>query len=272
MKEGWSSQKVSTQYLSVNSCGTEEAMTRDIPTFRPQGRVDYHILYVKQGICRIEGDDTRDVPAGSIILFRPGETQKYCFLAEEQSICWYVHFTGSGCEELLAQLLPPDQQMMDIGRSTGCEMAMERMVQEYVLHRPFYRQACAAHLYQLLVLIGRKMQYDSKTGAPYPDKRIERICCLIHQDYRQNTSLETYAAQCCLSPSRFAHLFKQNVGVSPMEYRNRLRIERAKDLLLDTDLPIQSVADLVGFADHSYFSRVFTAQAGSSPSQYRKMR
>ena len=82
--------------------------------------------------------------------------------------------------------------------------------------------------------------------------------------------LEQYAAGCCLSMSRFAHLFTQCVGTPPGAYRNRLRIERAKELLLFTDLPVGEVGALVGFEDGSYFTRLFTAAVGQAPTRYRR--
>ena len=59
MEWEWSSQKLSAEYLCVNSCGTEIALERDIPTHRPKGRVDYHILYIEKGAWSKTGAGAR---------------------------------------------------------------------------------------------------------------------------------------------------------------------------------------------------------------------
>lgn len=271
MVKEWSSQKISTEFLCVNSCGTEVAHDRDIPTYRPSGRVDYHILYVQKGACRLEkSGKVQNVSAGNVILFRPLETQKYCFLSDQQSVSQYIHFTGEGCENLLQRFLPQGRSVFFVGNSTSCEMVLERMAQEVVFKRPFWEQASAAYLFQLLALIGRKLCYAVPGSGPWPEKRIEQICYRLHQEYQQNIPLSHYAADCCLSLSRFSHLFKQSVGVSPGAYRNALRIEKAKKLLLFTDLTVSDISELIGCCDSNYFTRMFKADVGYTPTQYRK--
>lgn len=270
MEWEWSSQKLSAEYLCVNSCGTEIALERDIPTHRPKGRVDYHILYIEKGACALEQNGRRrEVAQGNVILLRPGEAHHYCLLARYQSVSQYIHFAGTGCEGLLGRFLPPGQSVFFVGNSSTCSMVLERMAQELIFKRDFYEEACAAYLYQLLALFGRKARTGKEEAAP-SDRRIGQICCQIQREYNKNVPLEQYAASCCLSMSRFAHLFTQCVGTPPGAYRNRLRIERAKELLLFTDLPVGEVGALVGFEDGSYFTRLFTAAVGQAPTRYRR--
>jgi transcriptional regulator GlxA family with amidase domain len=64
-------------------------------------------------------------------------------------------------------------------------------------------------------------------------------------------------------------IFHQELGISPWDYLNRYRIDRAKGLLQATDLPITEVAAQVGFEDSAYFSRVFHREVGQSPRFFR---
>lgn len=273
MEWEWSSQKLSAEYLCVNSCGTEIALERDIPTHRPQGRVDYHILYIEKGACALEQNgQRREVAQGNVILLRPGEAQHYCLLARYRSVSQYIHFAGTGCEVLLGRFLPRGQSVFFVGTSGTCGMVLERMAQERIFKRDFYEETCAAYLYQLLALLGRKAGTGEESAAALSDRRIGQICCQMQREYNKDVPLEQYAASCCLSMSRFAHLFTQCVGVPPGAYRNRLRIERAKELLLFTDLPVGEVGALVGFEDSSYFTRLFTAAVGRAPTRYRQGR
>lgn len=73
-----------------------------------------------------------------------------------------------------------------------------------------------------------------------------------------------------LSPSRFAHLFRQETGYSPSRYLHTLRMERARLLLLRTFLSVKEVMAQVGITDASHFSRDFSKYHGASPSVVRR--
>jgi AraC-like DNA-binding protein len=73
-----------------------------------------------------------------------------------------------------------------------------------------------------------------------------------------------------LSPSRFNALFRAAIGMSPVDYLLRRRVQRAQQLLIASDLDVAEVAGRVGFADPFYFSRLFKRRCGATPSDYRR--
>ena len=75
---------------------------------------------------------------------------------------------------------------------------------------------------------------------------------------------------CGLSYKYAGTLFKEETGQTIHEYQRMLRVRRAKQLLKETDKPITDIAQLTGFSDVFYFSRVFRAQQGCPPSEYRR--
>ena len=86
----------------------------------------------------------------------------------------------------------------------------------------------------------------------------------------EEISIEGLAERVFLSPSRLAHLFREQMGVSIVRWREDQRIIRAKQLLHTTLLPIAVIAQQIGYDDQLYFSRVFKKRVGVSPSEYRK--
>ena len=72
-----------------------------------------------------------------------------------------------------------------------------------------------------------------------------------------------------LSPGHFSHAFRQATGVAPHRYVLERRVERAKTLLRDSDMPIIEIAHLVGCSSHSHFSVLFNRITGMTPRQFR---
>jgi AraC family transcriptional regulator of arabinose operon len=113
-------------------------------------------------------------------------------------------------------------------------------------------------------------EQDSLRRGAAIDARLQSVVDEASRRLDEPLSVAALARWSRLSPSRLAHLFRESLGVSPMQYVERLRIERAKQLLEHSDLPVAAVARRVGFADPFHFSRRFKKSAGSSPSEYRE--
>jgi AraC family transcriptional regulator len=73
-----------------------------------------------------------------------------------------------------------------------------------------------------------------------------------------------------LSPYHFVRVFKRWIGLAPHQYVMRRRLERGKELLEDTDLPIAEIALAVGCANQSHFSALFRRVTGMTPMTYRQ--
>jgi AraC-like DNA-binding protein len=91
----------------------------------------------------------------------------------------------------------------------------------------------------------------------------------IQAKMRQPISLADLARVVKLHPTYFSDRFKQTVGVRPLDYLMRRRIERAQYLLLSSHASVKEIADAVGIPDAAYFTRVFGRFCGAAPSEYR---
>lgn len=84
--------------------------------------------------------------------------------------------------------------------------------------------------------------------------------------------IATLAKGCAMSPSRFAHQFRDLMGLPPKRYLLQRRLERAQTLLSTSDTPIKTIAAACGFRDADVFSDAFRRRTGSSPSAWRTQR
>jgi len=106
-------------------------------------------------------------------------------------------------------------------------------------------------------------------GVKHADA-MQKALKFINANYAEEITLESVAAAVKLSPTYFSKLFSEEMGCRFTAYLNRLRVERSKLLLRDTDIPLVDIAGMVGYEDQSYFTKVFRKVAGLSPGKYRE--
>ncbi|WP_041741769.1 helix-turn-helix domain-containing protein [Caldicellulosiruptor kronotskyensis] len=82
--------------------------------------------------------------------------------------------------------------------------------------------------------------------------------------------LSDIAEVCGISPNYFCKIFKEETGKSFVDFLNELRINKAKELLLSTNLKSYEVAEKVGFSDYKYFSMIFKKYTGLSPRKFKE--
>jgi transcriptional regulator GlxA family with amidase domain len=91
----------------------------------------------------------------------------------------------------------------------------------------------------------------------------------IWENYTRKVSLQEIADAAELSAPYFSMIFKNEMGENLSHHLNRLRVEKAKILLKDSELSLSDISKLCGFKDQSWFSKIFKAFAGTSPGEYR---
>jgi len=92
---------------------------------------------------------------------------------------------------------------------------------------------------------------------------------LIAKDDHYGLTLASAAAQLHVNPSYLSGHFKRETGMGFSEFVNEQKINKSKDLLEKTNLRLLEIADLCGFEDQSYFTKVFSKRVGMSPREYR---
>ena len=102
------------------------------------------------------------------------------------------------------------------------------------------------------------------------DARLSGAIEYIEKHYSENITVDTLALESNMSPSRFFPAFKSALGVTPVDYLNHYRINRAIALLVNNDdMTIESISGEVGFESSTYFRRVFKKITGKNPKEYR---
>ena len=123
----------------------------------------------------------------------------------------------------------------------------------------------------LLLLENRKNMDASLEKRNRTDiNRLRTMLLYIQTHYTEPVSVQQIAGSAFISSRECIRCFKKIVGITPIQYVIEMRIQKAKQLLLETELPMLEVGISCGFEDQSYFTKVFRQKTGITPFQYRK--
>lgn len=120
-------------------------------------------------------------------------------------------------------------------------------------------------------------QYTTAPAAPTWPKaklsphKLRRAMLYIDENLRNDLTLTAIAEAVSLSPGHFAHAFREATGVAPHRYVLERRVEGAKALLRESDMPITEIADRIGCSSHSHLSVLFHRITGLTPRQFRTL-
>ncbi len=109
--------------------------------------------------------------------------------------------------------------------------------------------------------------YQTRNAKNY--QRLKKAMDFIEMHCGEPLTVEQVAQAIYLSPSRLSHIIKDELGMTLIDYLSKKRIDKAKALLINEDVPIAQIAQEVGFSDQSYFTKVFKKIAGCTPRAYR---
>ncbi len=121
-------------------------------------------------------------------------------------------------------------------------------------------------IFKSIAIYASERRKHSKNTMVY-----EKISAFIEENYDTELSLEKVAEVVDLSPSYLSYLFKEISGMNFVDYVNKYRLEKAKELLSSTTMTVAQVAAAVGYINSNSFSKTFKKYIGVSPGKYRDM-
>ncbi len=137
-----------------------------------------------------------------------------------------------------------------------CYTAFEKQEYGYILK-------CKYIFFKILYTLSACMADAGKS-------KIGRALKYINNNYLEETPVKELAEMCNLGECMFRRCFKAEMGISPVKYRNKLRIEKAYELLTVEARSVVESMEMTGFYDASYFNKTFKAYMGKSPSECKK--
>lgn len=233
-----------------------------------------HDVLAGKGSFQCMGKDY-SLSAGSLFFIFPNELVSYSADAENPWKYRWIGFRGAQADDLLASLnISAHHPVIAAGKSRRTAAIFARM--EKVLKEA--APGCDLHaggMFRIMLAEAAKSIGREPAGAPAPlseaRRQVEQAIRWLTLQYSQQISIEHMAQTLGYHRTHLSKLFKQQTGLSPMQFLLKIRMEQAK-LLLEEPLSVEQVASSIGFTDPLYFSKQFKKWYGISPTAYRSRR
>lgn len=235
--------------------------------------VDQHIIiYCAEGRGWVEVDGVYTEIGPSQFAIIPAERpHKYGAAEDDPWTIYWIHFKGSTGNHAVELL---QKRGMNYRVSVNYHESRMQLFNAVCFHlEKGYSRDNLRYVNMLFHHFLASLLYEDKFGAVAGSKNRDVIDVVIEEmqkNINQPLMLEDLAESAKLSVSHFSALFREKTGYPPMEYFTHLKVQKACQYLLLTNLKIKDIAAELGIADHYYFSRLFTKVMGASPNHYRK--
>jgi len=121
----------------------------------------------------------------------------------------------------------------------------------------------------MLLALTDKIAQTMSEDAPSASRVLDQVKHYIHNHYGEDLSLDILSREACLSPRYLSSLFIKETGYGINKYIKEVRMEKAKELLLNTNLKVTEICSRVGYSNLSYFCKNFAEQFGITPDKFR---
>ena len=237
---------------------------------------DYHVsrraynsfllMYVRRGsgFCR-DSRGTRSLPEGSLVLLDCYAPHEY-FTDTGWEIYW-VHYDGPMARDYYDYALGKNR-LVSANAGQRVLRRFQRLLEFYEKGSSPEEVLVCKSIHDLLTELMSPV--DPADAGTQRSAAVDEAVRYMSEHFDQRLSLETLAAAVSMSTCYFAHVFKEETGLSPHRYLTEIRLEYSRYLLKTGDLPVQEIAERCGFSNAGAFSASFRQHMGCTPMAYRR--
>lgn len=241
---------------------------------RPLGSKQHILIYCVSGKGWISvGGQSSNMSTGDVCLLPAHVAHEYKADESNPWTIYWVHFQGGNSENFANLMLqkmggPVSSVSFQQNRLDLFEEIYTNLEKGYSMDNICYANI-GLQYFLASCCFDANYNHHARTEAK---DNIHTCISYMQQHIDKPLSLSEIAAEVNLSPSHIATVFRKKTGFSLIEYFNQLKIQKACQYLLFTDLRVNEIASKLGIDDPYYFSRLFTKVTGASPAKYRARR
>ena len=218
------------------------------------------LIYFIEGKASVAtGGDTLDVALYDLLVYPPGVAHRETLdqTSRQEIVCLWLELGRTAT-------LPFSFKLSDDEGELGwlCQSAHKNHIR-----RGEHFLELEEHLLRSILLV---IEQKLALASPSRSAALDRCRSYVDEHCAEDLDVETLAQVAYVTPSYLSRLFKKHLGTTPMRYRNAVRIEKAKHLLLIKSASVEEIADALGFEDAKYFSQLFKSITSLTPSEFRK--
>ena len=272
--------KIMTEFLTKDQV-TRQIYITDIGFYpkakfhyveRPGGISQHIIIYCMEGRGWIEIDKKKmEISPSQFVAIPAGKAHKYAANEKDPWTIYWIHFKGEIAAYIVELILQNSRNYKpDL---TYNENRIKLFEDIYSNLEKGYGQDNLRYVNMIFYHFLSSLLYEDKFN--YVDNKKEEdvialTIALMQKKIASIVSLQEFADFAKLSVSHFSAIFREKTGYSPIEYFNHLKIQKACQYLLLTNMTVKEIAAQLGIDDQYYFSRMFSKLMGHSPIEYRK--
>lgn len=263
------SEELRQHFYCVLNCG--RFYCRDGYSIRREGNTVPLFLYIMEGTFHLEYEGgCYTARAGDIVLIN-GQKPHFYYSGNHCDFI-YIHYSGHDSVLLTDYLISQNQgPLFKVENHPFIRQLVLAAVEKLYCNEEVGDIELSCVIYNCLCRLKEysgTLTRHSETG----NHAIEDSILFIRRNVKEDLTLDILAGHASLSPYYYAHLFKKEVGLPPMEYIAQYRINMAKTILKTTQQSVSEIADSLGYSSSSSFINAFTRRVGISPLKFRNSR
>ncbi|GAB3752153.1 AraC family transcriptional regulator [Spirosoma pomorum] len=232
---------------------------------------EFQLVYIAngQGVFESQLIPPTLVEGGMALLLYPGLWHRFKPSPDTGWEEFWVGYRGHYAEYLMRQeCFDPQQPMMRIGFRAELINVFTRLIDTLKHEGIAYRQIATCQVIQLLGLVYSSALLKD-VGRNRKEQLVHQVRYHIQGAWNKPIDFELLAKEMSVSYVWLRKVFKEVMDVAPGHYQLNLKIEKASQLLVETDLSVSEIAYQCGFESLFYFSRLFRKKKAQSPTEYR---
>lgn len=239
------------------------------------GRIlrEYQVVYITSGKGWFKNSyvGMQEIRAGDIFIIFPEVLHSYSPYRDTGWHEYWVGFSGDHAYRLQRNgLFSPANPIYHIGLDTSIITDFEEIIQVCRQRTPGFQINLGVKILQLLAHI---LITEHTAKVPTKDEDIvTRVQNLMEFHIDDGMEIEQITSELAVNYQYLLKIFKNQTGFTPYQYYLNLRIARAQDILLHTNLRIKEVAAQMNFENQYYFSKIFKKKTGYSPSDWKAVK
>ena len=243
---------------------------------RPEGVAQYILIYCMKGSGWYEVAGNRHViRSNQFVIIPRGMPHVYASNNQDPWTIYWIHFTGQmahcfGEGQLEPKEIAPGTNSRINLRNDIFEDIFLTLSDNYSLENLRYASSLLYAFLASLCYLKQFRHYNPQQERIDTTDIVTMAVRYMKENIEKQLTLQQLCDYIGYSVSQFSLIFRKSIGQSPLNYFNRLKVNRACQLLETTDLKINQICTMVGIDDCYYFSRVFTKIVGVSPKKYRQ--